>query len=432
MTYALGLDFGTSGARAIAIDATGAIVAQTHQSFTEQTPAVWRLALETLILDLGVEVRAEVKAIAINGTSSTSLLCDSSGTPLLEPLMYNDDRAQGFVNELRAIAPPNHTVLSATSSLAKLLYFQQQSAFGQARYFLHQADWIAAQLHGLFGVSDYHNSLKLGYDVVNLRYPDWLRGPFEPLLPRVVAPGTAIGPVVANVADRLGLPRDCQVYAGTTDSIAAFLASGVRLPGEAVTSLGSTLVIKLLSEHAVEDSRYGIYSHRLGNLWLVGGASNTGGAVLRKFFEDGEIARLSQEIDLDRPSGLDYYPLTQPGERFPINDPGLLPRLEPRPDPPVVFLQGMLEGMARIEAQGYGLLRDLGATPLVRVQTAGGGAKNLAWMAIRQRCLGIPVAAAGETEAAYGSARLAFLSHQAVNWEVGVDESQCHPQIGAS
>ncbi|NJM45088.1 MAG: FGGY-family carbohydrate kinase [Alkalinema sp. RU_4_3] len=424
MTYALGLDFGTSGARAIAIDGAGTIVAQTQQSFTEQTSVVWRSVLESLILDLGAEVRAEVKAIAINGTSSTSLLCDGSGVPLMEPLMYNDDRAKGFVEGLRAIAPPNHTVLSATSSLAKLLYFQEQQAFGQARYFLHQADWIAAQLHGTWGVSDYHNSLKLGYDVVNLRYPDWLRGRFEPLLPRVVAPGTAIGLVISNVADRLGLPRDCQVYAGTTDSIAAFLASGVRWSstdhrsslGEAVTSLGSTLVIKLLSDRRVEDSRYGIYSHRLGNLWLVGGASNTGGAVLRKFFEDGAIAELSGRIDVDRPSGLDYYPLTQPGERFPINDPGLEPRVEPRPEDPVRFLQGLLEGMARIEAEGYRLLRDLGATAPASVVTAGGGAKNLAWMAIRGRCLGIPVAAALQQEAAYGSARLAFLSHQAVNW----------------
>ncbi len=415
-SYALGLDFGTSGARAIAIDAAGTIVAQTQQSFTVQTPAVWRSALETLILGLDVQVRSFVRAIVINGTSSTSLLCDGLGKPLLEPLMYNDDRAQGFVEGLRSIAPPHHTVLSSTSSLAKLLYFQEQKAFGQARYFLHQADWIAAQLHGLFGVSDYHNSLKLGYDVVNLKYPDWLQGAFVPLLPRVVAPGSAIGPVMSNVADRLGLPGDCQVYAGTTDSIAAFLASGVRSPGEAVTSLGSTLVIKLLSDRAVEDSRYGIYSHRLGNLWLVGGASNTGGAVLRKFFEDGAIAELSRQIDPLQASGLDYYPLTQPGERFPINDPGLLPRLEPRPADPVRFLQGLLEGMARIEAQGYGLLRDLGATTPVRVLTAGGGAKNSTWMAIRGRCLGIPVAAAAVQEAAYGSARLAFLSHQAVNW----------------
>jgi hypothetical protein len=45
---------------------------------------------------------------------------------------------------------------------------------------------------------------------------------------------------------------------------------------QAVTSLGSTLAIKLLSETRIDDARYGLYSHRLGSSWLVGGASNTG------------------------------------------------------------------------------------------------------------------------------------------------------------
>ena len=54
------------------------------------------------------------------------------------------------------------------------------------------------------------------------------------------------------------------------DSIAAFLAADVRKPGEAVTSLGSSLVVKLLSEMRVDNADYGIYSHRLGDLWLVG------------------------------------------------------------------------------------------------------------------------------------------------------------------
>jgi hypothetical protein len=45
-------------------------------------------------------------------------------------------------------------------------------------------------------------------------------------------------------------------------------------PGDAVTSLGSTLAIKMLSAVPVDDSSRGVYSHRLGDLWLAGGASN--------------------------------------------------------------------------------------------------------------------------------------------------------------
>lgn len=80
-------------------------------------------------------------------------------------------------------------------------------------------------------------------------------------------------------------------------------------------------------------------SHRLGDAWLVGGASNTGGAVLRRFFNDAQLAELTPRMDASRPTGLDYYPLTAPGERFPVNDPGLQPRLEPMPADDAVFLQ---------------------------------------------------------------------------------------------
>ena len=63
----------------------------------------------------------------------------------------------------------------------------------------------------------------------------------------------------------------------------------------------------------------------------AGGASNTGGAVLKHFFTDDQLKELSQQIDPEKPSGLDYYPLLKPGERFPVNDASLEPCLTPRP-----------------------------------------------------------------------------------------------------
>ncbi len=414
MDYALGIDFGTSGARAIVLDGDRQIQTQVAVALPDpDQPTLWRSTLFELIEQIPLPQRQRLGTIAINGTSSTVLICDEQGTPLSDVLMYNDDRGAGQVEFLRTIAPPHHTVLSATSSLAKLLWLQQQPEFPQARYFLHQADWIAALLHGQWGVSDDHNALKLGYDVDQQCYPHWLRAlAIAPLLPQVVVPGSVIGLINAAIAQAYGLPANCQICAGTTDSIAAFLASGVREPGEAVTSLGSTLVVKLLSRSRVEDSRYGIYSHRLGNLWLVGGASNTGGAVLKAFFSQAELEKFSKQIVPNRLTGLDYYPLLQTGDRFPVNNPDLPPRLTPRPDDPVIFLQGLLEGMARIEAQGYALLQQLGATPLTQVKTAGGGAHNPAWTALRQQQLGVPVTPADQTEAAYGTALLALAGQQ--------------------
>jgi len=415
MDFYLGIDFGTSGARAVVIDAEATTRAEAQYSFEVLVSGTdiaigWQTALFALIEQIPQKLRREVRAIAIDGTSSTVLLCDAAGSPVDAPLLYNDGRGMTMMQTLQAIAPPNHTVLSATSSLAKLLWMSHLPSFTRARYFLHQADWLAFLLHGHLGISDYHNALKLGYDVEQFCYPVWMEDAISSLsqLPLVLAPGTPVGEVTAEVASRFGLQRDCVVCAGTTDSIAAFLASGAQSPGEAVTSLGSTLVLKLLSRTRVEDARFGIYSHRLGDLWLTGGASNTGGAVLRQFFTDTQLKHLSCQIEKEKESPLDYYPLPKPGDRFPVNDPQLPPRLEPRPTDPVEFLHGLLESIARIEARGYKLLQQLGANSLTRVYTAGSGAANPSWAAIRARYLKVPLVPPVHTAAAYGTALLAM------------------------
>jgi sugar (pentulose or hexulose) kinase len=235
----------------------------------------------------------------------------------------------------------------------------------------------------------------------------------EGLLPRVLHPGTQLGPLRPELAARWGLPQETLICAGTTDSTAAFIASGAREPGEAVTSLGSTLVLKVISDEPVFAPEFGVYSQPLGNHWLVGGSSNSGGAVLRHFFSDSEMARLSEALQPDRPSGLDYYPLNAPGERFPRNDPGLPPRLEPRPADDARFFQGLLEGITRIEKEGYDRLAELGAPYPVSVRSNGGGAANAAWTQIRGALLGVPMLPAREEQACYGSALLALSCLQA-------------------
>ena len=405
----LGIDFGTSGCRAVVIDLEENIHLETAINFSESFSSnwieIWKQSLFELFANIPQDLSKSIQAIAINGTSSTVLLCDERGNPITDPILYHDGRGKDVQTKLSQFVPPNHLTLSASSSLAKLIWWSEQSYFKQAVYFLHQADWLAFLVHGQLGISDYHNALKLGYDVGELRYPNWF--PDLPGLPTVLTPGTPVGTITPEISQKFDIPAHCLVCAGTTDSIAAFLASGVRQRGASVTSLGSTLVLKLLSQTRVDDSRYGIYSHRFGDLWLTGGASNTGGAVLRHFFGDEELVRLSQGIDANLPSPFHYYPLLKIGDRFPVNDPHLLPRLEPRPEHPGEFLQGLLESIARIEALGYGKLQELGADPLKIVYTAGGGAKNLTWQRIRERLLGVTVMVSPQTEAAYGTALLA-------------------------
>ena len=415
--YYLGIDFGTSACRACVIDADRRECASAATPLpaprrdgpaVEQDPALWWRALEATLdalrgrVDLG-----RVERIAVDGTSSTLLLCRPDGTPLTPALMYNDSRATAEAGRIAAVAPADSPARGASSSLAKLLWLARGVEGEWVA--LHQADWLAGRLCGRYGFSDENNALKLGYDVQARRWPDWLQAlDLAPgRLPAVRVPGTPLAPVQPQWQTRWGFGADTRVVAGTTDSTAAFLATGARTPGTAVTSLGSTLVLKVLAGAPVAASRYGVYSHRLGERWLAGGASNSGGAVLRQFFDDRTLAALSAQLRPHRPGCLNYYPLPAPGERFPVNDPRLPPVLTPRPQSDLRFLQGLLEGIARIERLGYRRLAELGAPWPGRVITVGGGAANDAWRRMRERILGVPVETALHQEAAYGAARLA-------------------------
>ena len=411
----LGIDFGTSGARACAIDAQKVMLWEQRVGYldaTTQTPQEWREALYQLLGLLPDHLARGLRGIAIDGTSGTVLLCDERLEPVSPALSYNDSRASVQAAQLKIIAPRNHTVCTATSGLAKFLWLTQHHS--AAHYCLHQADWLTALLSGKPGISDYHNALKTGYDVERLRWPDWILAlPHAHLLPEVVAPGSVIGNIQPDVAAHFGIAKDCLIHAGTTDSVAAFMASDVHETGVGVTSLGTTLVLKQLSSQRIDAPEYGIYSHRYGDLWLVGGASNAGSGMLRHYFSDEQLAALSARIDPRLDSPLDYYPLPKVGERFPINDAQLKPRLTPRPSDDADFLHGLLQGLARIEAAGYAKLEQLGAAPLKRVMTNGGGAKNAAWQLMRARILGIPVETCGHAEAAYGAALLTCSHHDA-------------------
>lgn len=375
-----------------------------------QLPHAWWQALVESIGRLLRQIDARrIARLAVAGTSGTLLVCDKLGNPLAPALMYDDRRAREQVSRIGRIADADSGAHGEGSSLAKLLWLRDNRRLAEAAYALHQADWIANRLAGRFGHSDCNNCLKLGYDVRARRWPAWLEelGVDPRLLPQVHAPGETIATVDRATAAALGLPADVQIVAGTTDGVAAFLAAGARLPGDGVTSLGSTLVLKLLSRRPVFSAPHGVYSHPLGALWLAGGASNSGGAVLLRYFSANELSETTQQLDPAHLTGLDYYPLASAGERFPIADPALPPRLSPRPTDAAKFLQGMLEGMARIEARGYETLAALGAPALERVWSIGGGARNAAWHRIRERALGKPVRCAASEDAAYGAALLA-------------------------
>jgi D-ribulokinase len=409
----LGIDIGTSGVRIAACDRGGALKAMATAALLGpvidfgralQDPEIWWQAVGEAFKALNLD-GLQVLALAIDGTSGTVLSVDAEGKALGLASMYNDVAEPEFVQLIKAEAPLETAAHGATSPLARLLSMQNA-----ASRILHQADWLLGRMCGRFDVSDENNALKSGYDPVARRWPDWITGVGCDVtkLPHVVAAGTRVGRLLDGIADLFGLPHGVAVVAGTTDGCAGFLASGAKEAGDGATSIGTTLTLKLLSATPVFAPQYGIYSHRIGEQWLAGGASNSGGVVLKQFFSAEDIVRLTALMDAKVSTGFDYYPLPKIGERFPINDPALHPRLIPRPTQDHLFLQGLFEGVAAIEALGYRRLAELGASPLKSIRSAGGGAANEVWTAIRLQKLGVPALPSASEHAAMGTARLAW------------------------
>jgi len=157
-----------------------------------------------------------------------------------------------------------------------------------------------------------------------------------------------------------------------------------------------------------DDAALGLYSHRLGDRWLVGGASNCGCAVLREHFADAELAALSEAIDPERDDlDLGYVPLRAGarGERFPRPSATATQRLEPRPASRAEFLPAILDALARVEARGYAALVERGANA---PHTIGRSSRLVRRRRIRSRLLSVAARVAETTKASVSVALLAL------------------------
>ena len=413
----LGVDLGTSGLRLALISPGGAVHAELEAAYPTafEDPAGWREGLIALCSRLEPALRARVAAIALDGTSGTLLLCRPDGAPapgtlgLALPYHQSCPEQAGAAAALAGPEAAGTPAASASGSLARalaLIAAAEQAGLAGPWLLRHQADWLMGWLLGDWRWGEEGNNLRLGWDLQAKRWCGRITAqPWSEALPEICPSGTRLGPLAAAAVAALGLPSGCPVVAGSTDASAAVLAADPQ-PGDGITVLGTTLVLKQFSPQPI--SGPGISCQRLAGQWLVGGASNAGAGVLRRFFSDGQLAELSRQLDPRRPSGLDLRPLPRPGERFPVDDPSLEPVLEPRPVSDALYLQGLLEGLAAIEAQGWQRLQALGAPPIRRVLSLGGGARNPQWRAIRQRLLGLPVLNRPQASAARGMARLAL------------------------
>ncbi len=441
--FVLGVDIGTSGVKVVAVDPQGNVAARGAAALPapvaagqgrEQDADLWWQAACKAIGQAVSALRqagrdpAGIAALAVDATSGTIVPLDRAGRPLRPGLMYNDGRAKTEAERLNAAAEATLNRLgyrfNASFALAKILWLVNHEAalMDKAVCFAHQSDLVTARLAGQPPaeiVSDESNALKTGYDILDRCWPGYLGavGIDATRLPGVAPIGTTIGTVGAAAAEALGLPRDCRIVAGMSDGTAGCTASGAGAIGDGNTTLGTTMVWKVIASALACDREGRMYCHRHpGGGFLPGGAGNAGGAGIAALCAAGSndagavLAALETGVTSGLPSGTFTYPLPAPGERFPFVDGAFQPFTTVRGGDAVLLYRSCLEGLACIERWGYEVAAELGAACGGTVWTTGKGAEVDVWMQIRADVLGRPVCRAAHPESAFGSAMVAAMN----------------------
>jgi len=433
----MGIDVGTQGVRAVVSDEKGNIVAGKSIAFErlneseiaghyEQRPDVWWKAavqsLQTCVAELkknGYQP-SDIYSVAIDGTSGTVLPVDRDGNALCNALMYNDQRAVAETDTVRAAAGAHEQKMglrfNRSFALPRVLWIKdsQPDIYAKAWKIIHQTDYMVGKLCGEYGVSDYSDSLKTGYDLLDNRWPDFFAGlGIDSLkLPEIIAPGAPIAKISRKAAEETGLSTETLVVAGATDGYASALAAGACRVGDWASIIGTTLVLKGVSKNIVIDPTGSSYCHKLpSGTWMVGGASNVGGRCLNARFGTDNFAALDREAQKRMPTGVLIYPLTAKGERYPFVDAEAEEFIVGDASDPNVMYTALMEGVGYTERLAYELNMSMGLTVGDEIFTSGGACKSDIWLKIRSSILNRTLKVPAVVDAAMGMVLVAAGSH---------------------
>lgn len=425
----IGIDIGTQGVRAAALLDNGELCSSASQPFhaedlprmrQEQDPEAWWQAVLICLRKIVSDVKhrdasIRIHAVTVSSTSGTVLPLGADYRPLHPAIMYSDQRsgevAKACTEAANRAGIAGYSNFTSSSGLSKIVWFHRTLPKAAERIALwaHAADYIVGRLSGVWGVTDSTNSLKTGFDLENNAWPDYIHsrlGISSERLPKVVPTGATIGNVARGVAEATGLPESAQVTVGVTDSCASQIASGAFRPGDWNTTIGTTMVIKGVTEKPVQDRHGRIYNHKHPEgYWMPGGASNTGADWVTLMFPNADLDRFNRQASALTPSPWIAYPLMQQGERFPFASPQARGFVPPGLKPEEAYT-AMMEGTAYLERLAYALLRQLSGERIGQVFTAGGASNSATWLQIRSDVLQVPIVKMKHTTGAAGAAVL--------------------------
>ena len=385
-SLALGIDLGNSGVRIAIINSKLDLIYTQSINYSKglEEWQDWKSSCEVLIKSIPINLKENLAACSVDGTSGTLIACDQKGNPIQEAIPYYINYSEDYDIFKRFSKKED---LKSFNSIGRALYLINK--YGNKILIRHQADWISSWLTGNWELGEESNNLKLGWDLISKSWPkSFYNQPWLNALPKIIPSGNLLQKINKKKANELELPENLLIIAGTTDSNAAVIAVNPS-EDQAVTVLGSTIVLKKFVEKPIQS--LGITNHLVYGKWLSCSSSNTGGIILKRFFTDQELKELSNQINPNLRTNIKLNPLLFKGERFSINDPNLEKVLTPRPISDALYLHALLESLAEIENQGWQKLWELGIPVPNQIVSIGGGAKNIQWQKIRERVIKIPM-----------------------------------------
>ncbi|CDM64381.1 xylulokinase [Pyrinomonas methylaliphatogenes] len=440
----LGIDVGTGGTRAVAIDETGRVVAAAtaeHEPFAspqtgwaEQHPEDWwRATQQAVRAVLAKGVSADrIASVGFSGQMHGSVLLDERGEVIRPALIWCDQRTDAQCRAItqrigaeRLIELVCNPALTGFT-LPKLLWVREvePDQWRRVRSILLPKDFVRFRLTGERASDVADSSGTLLFDVKNRRWSSEMLAAFEipeTLLPRVFESPEVTGQISAAGAAATGLREGTPVVAGAGDQAAGAVGIGIVEAGTVSATIGTSGVVFAATDRPALDpkGRVHTFCHAIPGRWHVMGVTQGAGLSLRWFRDrfgagpdDGRdpYERLTEEA-AQAPPGADgvlWAPYLM-GERTPHLDPHARAALVglAANHTRAHIIRAILEGVAFSLRDTFEIFREM-RVPVERVRLGGGGARSQLWRQIQADIYGYEVETVeAEEGAAYGAAILA-------------------------
>jgi xylulokinase len=449
MNYFVGIDIGTTGAKALLMDVNGIVVSTATNEYPMFTPQPlwaeqnpedwWNAACKSIrnVLSQSKVNAKDVKGIGLTGQMHGLVTIDSNGKVLYPCIMWNDQRTSeeckeitdkiGFKNLLSITG--NQVLPGFTAPKIIWLRKNKPDVYSRIRKILLPKDYIRYKLTNEFftDVSD-----ASGTSLLNVKERTWsneilskLEIPFE-WLPEVVESISQTGSITKQASSLTGLTEGTPVFAGGGDQAAGAIGSGAVKEGIVSIVLGTSGVVFTHSnDYKIEpEGKLHAFCHSVPGKWHLMGVTLSAAGSFRWF---RDTFAFEEKLEAEK-SGRDVYEiLTSQAESIAAGSEGLffLPYLTgertPYPDPNAkgafiglnvrhtksYLIRAVLEGVAYSLKDCYGLISNLGIKA-ERLIISGGGAKSKLWRSIISDIFNAEINTLSCTEGApYGAAILA-------------------------